>query len=58
MDHPRLEELGEQHTSTLHTYVSYRLERSLRKRLPDVGAPVIDGGMQRLRDAHAKDLHA
>jgi 3-deoxy-D-manno-octulosonic acid kinase len=35
-----------------------RLERSLRKRLPDVGASVIDGGMARLREAHAKELHA
>jgi len=34
LDHPRLEELVEQHTSTLHTYVSYRLERSLRQKEP------------------------
>jgi 3-deoxy-D-manno-octulosonic acid kinase len=35
-----------------------RLERSLRKRLPDVGPSVIDVGMQRLRESHAKELHA
>jgi hypothetical protein len=35
-----------------------RLERSLRKQLPDVPPATIDAGMQRLRAAHAAGLRA
>ena len=35
-----------------------RLERSLRKRLGDIDASVIAAGMARLREAHARELHA
>jgi 3-deoxy-D-manno-octulosonic acid kinase len=35
-----------------------RLERSLRKRLPDLDATVLAAGMARLRDAHDRGLGA
>lgn len=35
-----------------------RLERSLRKQLPEVAAEILDDGMQRLRAAHAAGLRA
>jgi 3-deoxy-D-manno-octulosonic acid kinase len=38
--------------------VLQRLERSLRKQLPDLDAAIIDDGMQRLRAAHAAGLRA
>ena len=38
--------------------VLQRLERSLRKQLPDLDATVLAAGMARLRDAHARGLSA